>query len=350
MIESEYFVPRDIECNGIIITKEEIRNRFHFANNLPILKKITLISRDITNKLKSISLENDIKWSSIYGNKIKRQLLDMLRFKTTRQLYQNFYEYFNCTHLYLDKKVMEYSDVFPYIYIKLHFEGISSNYNYVRHLLIDEMQDYTPVQYAIIKEIFKCKMTIMGDRNQNINPYSSSSSEKILSVFPNAACMDLTRSYRSTFEITEFSRRISPSINILPVERHGDDVTVHSCKLEQEEINIIRNALNTFKTSKFQSFAILCKSQLQAEILYNKLHELSEEIELLGFSDSKFKNGVILTSIQMAKGLEFDQVFIPQVQNENYHSEMERSLLYVACTRAMHKLEISYSGKPSLFI
>jgi DNA helicase-2/ATP-dependent DNA helicase PcrA len=350
MIESEYFLPKDIECNGTIITKEEIRNRFDLGNNLPILKRITLMSKDITNKLKSIFLENDMKWSSKYGIMIKKQLLDMLRFKTTLQFYQNFYEHFNCTHLYHNKKVMEYSDVFPYIYIKFHFEGIVSNYNYVRHLLIDEMQDYTPVQYAIIKEIFQCNMTIMGDRNQNINPHSSSSSEKIFSVFPNATCMELSRSYRSTLEITEFSRRISPTINILPVECHGDDVTVHRCRLEQEEINIIRNALNTFKTSKYQSFAILCKSQLQAEILYNKLHDLSQEIELLGFTDCKFMNGVILTSIQMAKGLEFDQVFIPQVQDENYHTEMDRSLLYVACTRAMHKLEISYTGKPSLFI
>ena len=70
----------------------------------------------------------------------------------------------------------------------------------------------------------------------------------------------------------------------------------------------------------------------------------------MGFSDDKFLNGIILTSVQLAKGLEFDQVYIPQVNGTNYHTEMDRSLLYVACTRAMHQLELSYVGKPSLFL
>jgi DNA helicase II / ATP-dependent DNA helicase PcrA len=348
--DTDFFIPTDIELNGFKITSEEIHYRYNADKNIPTLIRINKIAKDIINKLRDLFQENDLKWSPKEGNQVKKQLLLMLRFKNTMDLYQYFYEYYNFQYLYRNTKVMEYSDVFPFLYFKIFYEGISTSYKHIRHLLIDEMQDYTPIQYAIIKKLFQCKMTIMGDRNQSITPHRGSTSDLIHSVFSDAQCMELVNSYRSTYEIIEFSRMISPDINILPVERHGEEVSLIDCKTEESELKRILDIIKKYDQNNGLSVAILCKSQSQAERLYENLRKKSDLINMLGYSDNKFLDGIIITSIHMAKGLEFDHVLIPQVNSKNYHTALDRNLLYVACTRAMHKLEISFSGAPSDFL
>ena len=110
---------------------------------------------------------------------------------------------------------VEYSDVFPLIYFKLRLEGVPPH-THVKHLLVDEMQDYTPVQYAVLSRLFHCKKTILGDVSQTVNPYSASSAESIEQVFPQGDVVKLFRSYRSTWEITAFAQNISNNPNIHP--------------------------------------------------------------------------------------------------------------------------------------
>jgi DNA helicase-2/ATP-dependent DNA helicase PcrA len=95
------------------------------------------------------------------------------------------------------------------IYFRIRLEGITT-YDHVKHLLVDEMQDYTPVQYAVLSRLFLCRKTILGDVSQTVNPYSASSAETIERVFPQADIVKLYRSYRSTWEITAFAQRITP--------------------------------------------------------------------------------------------------------------------------------------------
>lgn len=72
--------------------------------------------------------------------------------------------------------------------------------------------------------------------------------------------------------------------------------------------------------------------------------------DLLSFESRSFKQGILITSVHMAKGLEFDQVIVPQVSQQNYSTAMERNLLYVACMKALHKLDLTYSGRASQFL
>lgn len=189
----------------------------------------------------------------------------------------------------------------------------------------------------------------MGDRNQNINPHSSTSIEKISYIFPKAKCMELKRSYRSSYEIVEFSRKINPGSSVLPVERHGEEVTVHKLLSLKEEVNYLKEIIcNSDRRNR--SLAILCKSEHQARSLYRNLKEVDQSIHLLTFTDRKFVDGIIITSVHMAKGLEFDEVIIPMTNEDNYQSEMDRNLLYVACTRAMHKLTVTYTKEPCDFL
>src|SRR3546814_7075734 len=104
-------------------------------------------------------------------------------------------------------------------------EGLRANTK-VKHLVIDEMQDYSAIQYRVLNQLYPCKKTILGDINQSVNPFSSSNLDAIAKVFGGATSMTMLKSYRSTYEITEFTKRISPNIEVETIERHGEETTI----------------------------------------------------------------------------------------------------------------------------
>ena len=112
----------------------------------------------------------------------------------------------------------------------------------------------------------------------------------------------------------------------------------------EEEISGITDLIFTFKKSSNKSLGIVCKTEAQAKSLADKLQIYIENVYFLSNQSSAFVKGILITSSHMAKGLEFDEVIIPQVDDRNYHSEIDRSMLYVAVTRAMHRLTLTYSG------
>ena len=71
---------------------------------------------------------------------------------------------------------------------------------------------------------------------------------------------------------------------------------------------------------------------------------------MLSFNSKEYKEGIIITTAHMAKGLEFDQVIVPFVNEAVYHTEIDKSMLYIACTRAMHKLDLTYFEEISPFL
>src|SRR5690606_12524279 len=161
----------------------------------------------------------------------------MVRVNDVFELYKNFYEWMGRPELFkmAPGNMLEFSDVFPLIYCKIRMEGVPS-YEHVKHLLIDEMQDYTPVQYSVISRLFKCKKTILGDVTQTVNPYSGSSADVINQVFPQADVIKLVRSYRSTLEIIEFAQKIQPNPELIPLERHGPAPELKGFNSNSEEI------------------------------------------------------------------------------------------------------------------
>lgn len=283
---------------------------------------------------------------------VHSQIKKMFRYPDAMELYKAFYKHLGREDLFCmtqDGK-LEYSDVFPLIYIMLYRSGIGTEFKKVQHLLIDEMQDYTPIQYAVISKIFDCEMTILGDGYQSVNPDSSSVIEEIQPLFVRSHCTELNNSYRSTYEILEFSKRVINNEKLIPMDRHGDAPTVTACADGEEQLKKINSLIDEYKKCGYTSIGVICKSMKQAKHIYEKLAEIRPEAELIDFESSEFANGIAVTSAHTSKGLEFDCVILPDASSKNYATRTDRGLLYIGCTRAMHRLDLTYIGEISELI
>lgn len=188
------------------------------------------------------------------------------------------------------------------------------------------------------------------DANQSVNPLSSSNAERINTILQGAECVYMNKSYRSTIEISNFAQQINRNEDLIPIERHGEEPAISECQDRAEELGRGRAALEEFFDSGHKSLGIVCKTQEQAETVYQHVKSLSDAIFLIDPTSTAFHDGVIVSTAHLAKGLEFDEVVLPFCDDENYSSIIDRHMLYVGCTRAMHKLTLTYSGTRSRFL
>lgn len=339
-IENNYFTFTELKVGNVIVPFPFIQEKFKAYHRIPMLKRFSEIGKDVQNyvrdqvKRKLTGHEKTLIWEAIPK---------MFRISNVMELYRDFYRWIKKEHLFkMHGNTLEYSDVFPLIYFKIRLEGVQP-YDHVKHLLVDEMQDYTPVQYAVISRLFKCKKTILGDISQTVNPYSGSSADGINQVFPQADTVKLFRSYRSTLEIVAFSQRVLKNADIIPMERHGMEPAVKGFTNNHEEIEYIKELLSLYRRSGFQSLGVIAKTPEQCGLLFDELK--GQDVYLLTDESTTFKNGIIITTAHLAKGLEFDEVIIPFASEKNYHTAVDRRMLYIACTRAMHQLTLTYSKK-----
>lgn len=339
-LENNFFQAQELRIGRIVIPSPFIHERFLAYHRVPLLKRTPLVVKDILQFLRS---KTDRKLTGQEKSEIWRAVPQMIRVSNIFELYKDFYTWLGRPEMFqmAAGNVLEYADVFPLIYCKIRMEEVQP-FDHVKHLLIDEMQDYTPVQYRVLSRIFKCNKTILGDISQTVNPYSGSSSEGIHEVFPNADIIKLFRSYRSTWEITAFTQRILPNVQLIAMERHGPEPLVLGFQNNGEEMEKIKGLIAIFKNSGHHSMAIIAKTHQQSKFLFSQLR--STGVHLLTADSTSFKGGVIITTAHLAKGLEFDEVVVPFVSSRNYHTEVDRRMLYIACTRAMHQLTLTYSG------
>jgi DNA helicase-2/ATP-dependent DNA helicase PcrA len=348
-INQNSFKPKAISFASFSISAAYLIQKYYsYSSRLSEEDKLLELQNDV---LRKIQYEHRYKLLNADIKRVENELKIMFNQTDVFVLYENFYKSINKPELFckLSSNKIEYADVFPLVYLKLLIEGIRE-FSYVKHLIVDEMQDYTPIQYEIISKLFKCNKTILGDVSQAINPYSNSSKEIIAKIFPDALCLNLFKSYRSTLEITTFSQKILQNTNLIPIERHGENVDVFQYEKESEQIGNIVKLIGKISKTSYKSIGIICKTNKQAEDFHAKIQLYYKNICLLSSESIAFVNGLVVTSVQMSKGLEFDFVIVPDVSSLNYKSEMDRNFLYIACTRAMHKLAICYVNEKSKFI
>ena len=197
--------------------------------------------------------------------------------------------------------------------------------------------------------MYTCHKTILGDFGQVLNPCHLHSLDEIKRLYKDAQFVALNKSYRSTYEIMEFAKAICNQPSLEMVERHGEQPKSIYCENMDSEIASMAVLIKKFEEGGNASLGIVVKTGADAKRFYELLSR-EHQVHLLSQDSTRFTNGVSITSIRMAKGLEFDEVIVPDADNRNYASDYDRNLLYIACTRAMHKLTLFYTGSPSPFL
>jgi len=171
--------------------------------------------------------------------------------------------------------------------------------------------------------------------------------EKISHIFPadNTCRINLTKSYRSTMEITKFSRRLlNKEVTDEFVERGGDKPLILSFEDEKAIKVRLLEDIKVYEDKGYKSIGIITRTAMEAKEVYGFLKDKIDVKAILNDEDG-YVNGNIVIPAYLAKGLEFDVVLIYNTGDENYACEEERLLLYTAFTRALHVLNIYYSGE-----
>lgn len=341
------FVTADYAFGRFTANGEWIQKRFRAYGTYPVKQRLIQIADDIYQRFDTENIrEEELPKPRV----ILRSLTAMLQLKSSLALYKDFYRSLGKPDMFVmpAKNMLEWGDVYPFLYLHAAFEGVSES-SITKHLVIDEMQDYTPIQYTVINRLFPCKKTILGDFGQFLNPCHVHALADIKSIYETADFVELNKSYRSTYEIMNFAKRIVKHSSLEAIERHGEKPVLNACKTQQEELQKMKKTIRKFEDGENTTLGIILKTNQSAERLYGQLQK-EFHVNLISPESTGFAGGVSVTSIRMAKGLEFDEVIVCQVDSQTYSSEHDRSLLYIACTRAMHRLSLSYTGEVSPFL
>ncbi len=250
----------------------------------------------------------------------------------------------------LGAKKINYEDQIALLFIKGAVGDIPKTEE-VKYVIIDEAQDYAPLQYEIFNQLFnRANKTILGDISQSINPYMNVGSyNNVVNILKpeDTSIINLTKSYRSTMEITKFSRKIlSDEIHDEYVERSGNWPKLTGF-LDEEDINErIVEEVKVYKGDGHNSIGIITKNVDEAQRVYNYLRDRIN-VKMIVSEDDEYVNDILVIPAYLAKGLEFDVVMIYNASDLRYKDEGDRLLLYTACTRALHVLDIFYLGNVS---
>lgn len=179
---------------------------------------------------------------------ILKQLNSMLAMKDTLAVYKDFYKRMGIAEQFVmaARRTLEWADVYPFLYLHAAFQGLKESH-ITRHLVIDEMQDYTPIQYAVLNRMFPCQKTILGDYGQYINPNHLHCLEDLRTIYGKAQFVELNKSYRSTYEIMCFAKKINHVSALEPMERHGEPPELVPCLDAADEIRKIREVNPPFQ-------------------------------------------------------------------------------------------------------
>ncbi|PYI50487.1 RNA polymerase recycling motor HelD [Paenibacillus flagellatus] len=249
---------------------------------------------------------------------------------------------------------LAWEDSTPFLYLTERLEGFQRNSS-VRHVFVDEAQDYSAFQFAVIRRLFPmARMTVLGDLNQAIYAHATGSDgfEALRALFKpeEAETFVLTRSYRSTRQIVEFTRGLVPGGEAIELfNRDGAKPTVTGVADKTELARSIAERVRKMQEDGHGSIGIICKTAAESREAFEALKD-ALPLKLVGTEAISFERGVVVIPSYLAKGVEFDGVVLYDASRDRYGRESERKLFYTACTRAMHELHVYHVGERSPFI
>lgn len=219
----------------------------------------------------------------------------------------------------------------------------------IRFVFIDEVQDYDAFQLAYLKFSFpKARFTLLGDLNQAIFTHNNARGllQQLGTMFDpeKIKVIQLTRSYRSTKQITDFTKAILKDGEAIEAfERTGQLPRVLTAQSEQVALNQVLTTLEADQ-AEHDTTAVIAKTLADAKQIAALLKEAGQKVTLIQTENQRLVPGTIVVPSYLAKGLEFDAVIVWDANKEKYHGDEERQLVYTICSRAMHALTVTSVG------
>lgn len=250
----------------------------------------------------------------------------------------------------LDTFLLYYDDATVLTYLNLRINGVNE-YKTIKQVVIDEAQDYYPLHFEIFNLLFpKAKFTILGDINQTLEKREDLSLyQQIRKIFhkKKSSLVTMDKSFRCTNEILNYGLRfLEGSTEIKSFNRKGDEPKLYTAEDQLSFHNMIVSEVRSCIEAGCQSIGLICKTEKNALDLFKRLKDKAD-VHLVKNGETADLQGVFIMPVYMSKGLEFDAVLICDVNGENYYSEDDKKLLYISCTRALHRLSLFSMGEAS---
>lgn len=344
-----------------VVSIEEINDLFeNYYKYMPLFRRSKKIKRIITEKLKDkrdelvrnlnaevkgklaslteeqlVIEQNNIEFQrKIRIREIVRELMiqkeNLAKWIDNESIVDIYKEFTNTENL-------SYLDLPAILYLMIKLDGKKSSKE-IKHIVIDEAQDYSMLQFIVLKELTGCKSyTIVGDSNQRlIKVEEELAMLKLKSLFGGfVKNYALNKSYRSTFQIMEYASKLLDQNAIVPFVRKGKfDVEEVEVKDEDDLIDTILETLEDYDDENYDNIAIITKDK---EELKKIAPELKKFTKLLAFDreDVIYRGGKVIVPSYYAKGLEFDGVIIV-----NFDDNTDDLVKYIMATRALHRLKV----------
>ncbi len=337
-----YLKLTDFVKENFVMEKESIIEIYKQYADLPLWQ--------IKNKIKGQLAVKSALWDFEYNEyrtnlAIERYLKYLVPKNLTQTLYKDFLEKHGFTFTKHKGKI-KYEDAFPLMLIDNYLTGLNS-FTSIQHLVVDEMQDYSPMQFRVLNILYPCSKTILGDYGQSMCPKESKQAiEQLHSLFDNSMYLTINRCYRTSEEIGELCNLIGNRQDVTMVRKGGNKPTILETKNTEHFITQIKDILDEVKDKQYKNIAIITKDQDECD-KYVEILKPHLPVETITATSVTLPNGLVVVPSFQSKGLEFDCVIIPDASEDNYNSEFEYQNLYISASRSLHHLFVLYTNKPS---
>ena len=326
---------RDMEFRGMVKTEAELVNLFYFKfQDIPLLARMDAVLEYFVDEFETL---HSCTLSEEDMDHLKEKFKRFYRTMDLYVLYNEFLEecrYRTLPQVPYEKRFLAYEDVYPMLYLKYRLLG-KAGQKAIKHLVIDEMQDYSYLQYEILKGLFPCKMTILGDRAQTME----AKEQDVLTFLPKILGKQMRKiimdkSYRNTVEIASYANQLTGVTDVRLFERHGKPVEEQVFQTQAEALEQMLGSLRLAE-DEYETAALITMTEEEASEAFAYLKGRIPDISYLDKNSSSFKKGLTVTTFYLAKGLEFDQVFVLCRKEK---TPLLRQAEYICATRALHEL------------
>ena len=351
-LEDELMNFRDVEYRGCTLSEKEIIDLFYFKFlDVPLLSRMHSVAEYFIDQVETL---RDRDLSDEEREEVMERFMKMYETRDCYVLYSRFLEeegYRPLPHCQVEKRHLRYEDVYPVLYLKYTLYQCR-NHHGIKHVVVDEMQDYSWIQYLLIRKMFPCRMTILGDKAQTMEDET----QDVLKFLPKIFGKDIrkivmNRSYRNTMEVAQYANHLTGIEDMELFERHGAPVDEQTFSSTEEALETVLDKwLN--RREEFETEALIFLTEREAEHAYlyieKRLKEIAPEAEnqlcYMNRDSQNFRKGLTVTTFYLAKGLEFDQVF--GIFEADRESGLQRQAEYITATRALHELHMYTMEKP----